>query len=69
MARTYRMNAATGELDIVMDTVVQDVRYVEVAGDTMTGSLTITPVLGTEALKSDKNIVLKSGQKLIFDGD
>ena len=51
-----------------IDLAVTDDRYVNETGDTMTGSLTITPSSGTEALKSNENIVLKSGKKLIFDG-
>ena len=42
--------------------------YVKVIGDTMTGPLTITPVSGDTALFANKDIVLKAGQKLIFDG-
>ena len=42
--------------------------YVEVAGDTMTGELIIDPVAGDIALDCQKNITLKSGQKIIYDG-
>jgi len=45
-----------------------DLDYVEVAGDTMTGELIIDPSTGTNAIDCQKNITLKSGQKLIFDG-
>jgi len=42
--------------------------YVQVIGDTMTGPLIITPASGDTALIANKDIVLKAGQKLIFDG-
>jgi len=42
--------------------------YVKVIGDTMTGPLVITPTSGTTALIANKAIILKAGQKLIFDG-
>lgn len=45
-----------------------DARYVNITGDTMTGALTITPTGGTAGLTVNKNIILKAGQKLIFDG-
>ena len=45
-----------------------DDEKVAIAGDTMTGALTITPASGDVALTANKNIVLKAGQKLIFDG-
>lgn len=43
-------------------------QYVKKAGDTMTGELIIDPVAGTTALDCQKDITLKSGQKLIYDG-
>lgn len=43
-------------------------RYVEVEGDTMTGPLIINPSTGTTALTVHKDIILKAGEKLIFDG-
>ena len=42
--------------------------YVHIIGDTMTGPLVITPTSGDTALIANKDIVLKAGQKLIFDG-
>ena len=45
-----------------------DIRYVNVPGDTMTGALTITPASGDTALTANKDIVLKAGQKMIYDG-
>lgn len=38
------------------------------SNDPLTGELVITPSSGITALRANKNIVLKSGQKLIFDG-
>jgi len=45
-----------------------DSRYVNVPGDTMTGALTITPASGDTSLTANKDIVLKAGQKIYFDG-
>ncbi len=49
-------------------TATEIAAYVKIIGDTMTGALTITPASGDTALTANKNIILKSGQKLIFDG-
>jgi len=38
------------------------------SNDPLTGELVITPASGDNALKANKNITLKAGQKLIFDG-
>lgn len=51
--------------------------YVLKAGDTMTGDLTLPALHATDSGESvfnddvrfNSNIILKSGQKLIFDGD
>ena len=40
----------------------------DTSNDPLTGELVITPASGTNALKANKDITLKSGQKLIFDG-
>ena len=45
-----------------------DSRLVKKAGDTMIGLLTITPASGNTALRANKDIVLRAGQKLYFDG-
>ncbi len=45
-----------------------DSRLVKKSGDTMTGLLTITPSSGDIAIRANKDIVLKAGQKLYFDG-
>ena len=50
------------QLQLLLDDV-----YVNVTGDTMTGELIITPA-GDTALTANKDIVLKAGQKLVFDG-
>ena len=63
----YELNALTGKFDKVKGFGELDARYVEVAGDTMTGELIISPT-GANSLDAQKNITLKSGQKLIFDG-
>lgn len=61
-------NPLTGKFDLIGMTAAEVEAYVKVAGDTMTGALTITPASGDTALTANKNIVLKAGQKLIFDG-
>jgi len=53
--------------NLKIDPTSLDARYVEITGDTMTGALTITPT-GDTSLTANKDIVLKAGQKLIFDG-
>jgi len=68
MVKKWTINPFTGKIDATLDKSYADGRYVNVPGDTMTGALIITPSTGTEALKSNANIVLKTGQKLIFDG-
>lgn len=45
-----------------------DDRYVLVVGDTMTGKLVIKPTSGDDSLYTDKRIIIKSGQRLYFDG-
>lgn len=53
-----------------LDTESGDARYLKLdtSNDPLTGELVITPASGTTALRANKNIVLKSGMKLIFDG-
>ena len=69
MADEHLINPSTGNLDKVRSNSDLDDRYVKKTGDTMTGQLTITPASGDTALKADKDIILKAGQKLIFDGE
>ena len=47
-----------------------DVLYLllDTSNDPLTGELVITPAVATTALRANKNIVLKSGFKLIMDG-
>ena len=52
--------------DFLKDIVLAE--YVRIIGDTMTGKLIISPT-GDVSLDAQKNIVLKSGRKLIFDGE
>ena len=65
---SYQLNVFTGQLDLVRSLSILDDRYVNVPGDTMTGALTITPTSGTTALTANKDIILKAGQKMIYDG-
>lgn len=46
----------------------RDTLYVKIKGDTMTGPLVISPTSGTTALTANKDIILKTGQKIIYDG-
>jgi hypothetical protein len=55
------------KLDRSKSTSELDNIYVKKSGDTMTGMLTITPA-GDISLTANKDIILKAGQKLIFDG-
>ena len=58
-----------GGIILVLANDIKDSLYVEKAGDTMTGKFIINPSTGTTSLNAQKNIVLKSGQKLVFDGE
>ena len=40
----------------------------DTTNDPLTGELVITPSSGSSALKANKDIILKAGQKLVFDG-
>jgi len=68
MVKKWTVNPFTGKIDATLDKSYADGRYVNVPGDTMTGALVITPTTGTESLRANKDIVLKTGQRLIFDG-
>jgi hypothetical protein len=50
------------QLQLLLDDI-----YVNETGDTMTGELIITPA-GDTALTANKDIVLKPGRKMIFNG-
>jgi hypothetical protein len=64
-----KLNPLTGKFDLIGMTATEISAYVKIAGDTMTGALTITPVSGDTALKVNKDIKILAGQKIIFDGD
>lgn len=51
----------------VVTTATLDARYVLVAGDTMTGELTILPSSGDDSMTVSKQIIVSSGQKIVFD--
>lgn len=40
----------------------------DTSNDPLTGELVITPSTGSVAVRANKDIVLKSSQKLIYDG-
>ena len=73
---TLKYNPTTDKLDKVnskseMQNKLDDV-YVNETGDTMTGALNIalpSPSTDEPALQVNKDIVLKAGRKLVFDGD
>lgn len=64
----WKFNPFTLEMDYYGDSTGSGGPFVKIAGDTMTGELVITPTSGTTALTANLDIVLKAGQKLIFDG-
>lgn len=65
------LNPVTGKLDLIGMTAEEAAAYLKLdaSNDPLTGELVITPASGTNALKANKDITLKAGQKLIFDGD
>lgn len=63
----WKYNIFTKKLDNTKSTTELDADYVKKIGDTMSGELVITPT-GDTSLTANKDIVLKAGQKLIFDG-
>jgi len=72
----FKYNPFTNKLDKVKSKAEQQVDlddvYVNETGDTMTGALKIvlpSPASEETALAVNKNIMLKAGRKLIFDGD
>jgi len=67
MADDFTFNPFTNKLDITLSASWLNGLYVLKAGDTMTGMLTITPS-GATSLTCNKDIVLKLGRKLYFDG-
>ena len=68
----YKVNPFTSNLDDVGDLnqTKADARYLKLdtSNDPLTGELVITPASGETALRADKDIILLSGRKLIFDG-
>lgn len=73
---TWKYNPFTDKLDKVNSRaeirIKVDDDYVNVPGDTMTGTLNIvlpSPASEETALYINKNVVLKAGAKLIFDGN
>lgn len=70
MSEDMVINPSTGNLDKIQSESYLDTLYLKLdcSNDPLTGLLTITPASGNTALKADKDIILKAGQKLIFDG-
>lgn len=67
----YRINPFSGKLDDVsLDTVSADLRYLKLdtSNDPLTGELEIAPASGATALRANKDIVVLSGRKVIYDG-
>jgi hypothetical protein len=63
----YKFNPFTGNFDYYE---LVDGVYVKIAGDTMTGDLTVPTLYATDtgSSKFNSDVILKSGVKLIFDG-
>lgn len=59
------LNLARGFNKAVADTLYLKL---DASNDPLTGELVITPTNEEVALRANKDIVLKSGRKLIFDG-
>lgn len=53
---------------ILLMTLTAAGAYVLKAGDTMTGELNIFPAVGATALRVDGDIIIKTGNRLYFDG-
>jgi len=75
MADVYKVNPFTGRLDNTGKSLADLVTALEpyflrldASNDPLTGELVITPSSGTNALKANKDITLKAGQRLVFDG-
>jgi hypothetical protein len=68
----YKVNPFTSNLDDIgnLNQATADARYLKLntSNDPLTGELVITPASGTTALRSNADIVIKSGKKLVFDG-
>ena len=72
----WKYNPFTKKLDQVHSTAELDAAYVRKPSDTMTGTLTFSDIYGpspaasaTEpAIRANRNIIIKCGHKLIFDG-
>lgn len=64
-------NAVSGKFDLIGMTSSEISAYLKLdcSNDPLTGELVITPASGDNALKANKDITLKAGQKLIFDGE
>jgi len=56
------------DTDVLEDFFDSKYLKLDTSNDPLTGELVITPASGTTALRANKDIVLKAGQKLIFDG-
>ena len=56
------------EIDVLIAALAAIYLKLDTSNDPLTGELVITPAAGTNALKANKDITLKAGQKLIFDG-
>lgn len=59
----------TTEVDALISALAALYLKLDCSNDPLTGELVITPASGDNALKANKDITLKAGQKLIFDGE
>lgn len=76
MSEDYNYNPFTGKLDSTTSKTTLDAGYVRKPSDTMGGTLTFNEIYTpspaaseTEpAVRAGRNIIIKNGHKLIFDG-
>ena len=70
----FTFNALTQQFDLIGMTAAEAAALpltylkLDTSNDPLTGELEITPASGTTALRANKNVVILSGQKIIYDG-
>ena len=56
-----KLNPTTGKFDLIGMTASELAQFVKIAGDTMTGELTINP-------STDEALTVQAGKRIVFDG-
>jgi hypothetical protein len=71
----WRFNPFTNKLDQTKSDAELDAAYVKKPSDTMGGTLTFSEIyapspasLNEPAIRANRNIIIKSGHKIILDG-